>query len=291
MCVRYVVRVETESNDRELLSVLSPVAESNLQRHIEEGAEWQPQDLVPWDEGRNFAFMGGEDWAPDQSTLSEVGKLALTVGVLAADNMPSYHRELAYNLRTGPWWRWVGRWTAEENRHSIVLRDYLVLTRAVDPVELERVRMEHMTRSYIGPSMHLLDVLVNAAFEEAASALRHRNAAAVVGDPVAGKICERIAADDELQKVFYANVVTEALDIVPDQTARAIADRVREFQVPVIPLPGGRDSATELAEAGIYDPAKQNELIFAPLLKEWKIFDREFGPDGTKAIEELAALR
>lgn len=280
----------TEMNDQDLLDALAPVVTDNLERHIGIADGWQPQDMVPWDVGRNFEFLGGTDWAPDQSTLSEVGKLGLTVGVLAADNMPSYHRELAKRLLVGPWWRWVGRWTAEENRHSIVLRDFLVLTRAVDPVELERVRMTHMTTGYDLPPLHLLGVLVTAAFEEAASSIRHRNTAALCDDPVAAAIADRIAADDELQKVFFANLVNAALDLVPDQTVQVIAERMREFRVPVIPLPSDRDSTAELAAAGIYDPARQNELVFAPLIAEWKIAGREFGAAGEQARDELVKL-
>lgn len=284
--------VPNESNDRELLIALTTVVEAELDRHLSEADGWQPQDLVPWDEGRNFEFLGGVDWSPEQSTMNEVGKLGLTVGVLAADNLPSYHREISRHLTPGPWWHWVGRWTAEENRHSIVIRDYLVLTRAVDPVELERVRMTHMTSNYMAPPMRLLDVLVNSAFEEAASSIRLRNTGALGDDPVVAAICERIAADDELQTVFYANVVSAALDLVPDQAARAIADRVREFRVPLIPLPGGRDSTSELAEAGVYDPAREDELIFGPLLEQWKIFERnDLGAGGEQARAELAERR
>ena len=291
-----------ELNDKELLDALAHVVEENLARHFEIAEIWQPQDLVPWDQGKNFEFLGGVDWSPEQSTLSEIGKLALQVSVLAADNMPSYHRELAAvmttgresasPIRSGPWWRWVGRWTAEENRHSIVIRDYLVLTRAVDPVALERVRMAHMVASYVAPPMHLLEVLANSAFEEAAASIRHRNTAKLAGDPVVADICNRIALDDELQRDFFANVVSGALDLVPDQTVRAIANRVRDFQVPLIPLPEGADSTSELAAAGIYDRAREAELIFTPILEKWNIFGRtDFGPEGEKAREELAALK
>ena len=38
----------------------------------------------------------------------------------------------------GAWVNWVGRWTAEEGRHAIVLRDYLTVTRNIDPVLLVR---------------------------------------------------------------------------------------------------------------------------------------------------------
>ena len=291
-----------ELNDKELLDALAHVVDENLARHFAIAEIWQPQDLVPWDQGQNFEFLGGVDWSPEQSTLSEIGKLALQVSVLAADNMPSYHRELAAvmttgrepasPIRSGPWWRWVGRWTAEENRHSIVIRDYLVLTRAVDPVALERVRMAHMVASYIAPPMHLLEVLVNSTFEEAASSIRHRNTAKLVDDPVVADICNRIALDDELQRDFFANIVSAGLDLVPDQTVRAIADRVREFKVPLIPLPEGADSTSELAAAGIYDRAREAELIFTPMLEQWNVFGRtNFGPEGEKAREELASLK
>ncbi|MET8777608.1 acyl-ACP desaturase [Nocardia sp. NPDC050713] len=278
--------------DRELLEALADEVESNLRRHIDVADGWQPHDYVPWDDGRNFAFLGGDDWTPEQSELGDVAKLALTVSVLIADNLPSYHREIGKYLRTGAWWRWVGRWTAEENRHEILIRNYLMVTRSVDPVDLERQRMAHMTAGFRRPALHLLDVLANAAFEEAASAIRHRNTAALNENPMVTAIAARIAADDELQSVFFADLVAAAFAIAPDQTMRAIADRVAGFEVPSVALPDGRSSDEVLAEAGIYDRAKEGELVFAPLLRRWNVFDRtDLGPEGEQARAELEHLR
>ncbi|MEW1740734.1 acyl-ACP desaturase [Nocardia beijingensis] len=284
--------MQTLLTDRELLESLAVDVELLLRKHVDVADGWQPHDFVPWDDGRNFAFLGGDDWAPEQSELSETAKLALTVSVLIADNLPSYHREIGKYLRTGAWWRWVGRWTAEENRHEITIRNYLMVTRSVDPVELERLRMEHMTKGFRRPAMHLLDVLANCAFEEAASAVRHRNTAALGENPLVTAIAERIALDDALQSVFFADLVAAALDLAPDQTVRAIADRVAGFEVPTVTLPDGRSSDVVLAEAGIYDRSKEGELVFAPLLKRWNIFTRtDLGPDGESARDELAHLR
>ncbi|WP_067816953.1 acyl-ACP desaturase [Nocardia inohanensis] len=278
--------------DRELLETLAAAVESNLTRHLEVAAEWQPHDYVPWDDGRNFEFLGGTDWDPAQSELSETAKLALTISVLIADNLPSYHREVGKYLRTGPWWRWVGRWTAEENRHEILIRNYLMVTRAVDPVALERMRMAHMTAGYRRPALHLLDVLAVSAFEEAAAAVRHRNTAALGENPMVTAISERIALDDELQAEFFANLIAEALELTPDQTVRAIADQVAAFHVPTVQLADGRSSDEVLAEAGIYDRAREGELVFGPLLERWNIFTRtDFGETGEKARAELAHLR
>ncbi|WP_054816258.1 acyl-ACP desaturase [Nocardia arizonensis] len=278
--------------DRELLESLADEVELNLRRHTQVADGWQPHDFVPWDAGRNFEFLGGTDWAPEQSELSEVARLALTVSVLVADNLPSYHREVGKYLRTGAWWRWVGRWTAEENRHEIMIRNYLMVTRSVDPVELERLRMDHMTKGFRRPPQHLLAVLATCAFEEAAAAIRHRNTAALDENRLVTAISERIAADDELQSEFFADLVAAGFRIAPDQTMRAIADSVADFAVPSVTLADGRSSDDVLAAAGIYDPARQNELVFAPLLKRWNVFDRaDLGEDGERARAELAHLR
>src|SRR3984885_2483617 len=135
--------------EQRLLHDLEPVVAENLERHLKLAKEWMPHDYVPWSRGRDFAFLGGEDWRPEDSPLDPVAKTAMTVNLLTEDNLPSYHREIATRLgRDGAWGEWVGRWTAEEGRHGIALRDYLVVTRGVDPVELERLRMVHMAAGY-----------------------------------------------------------------------------------------------------------------------------------------------
>jgi len=284
--------VHTLLTDRELLASLSDEVEIILRRHTDTADIWQPHDYVPWDEGRNFAFLGGTDWDPSQVQLSKIAELALTVSVLIADNLPAYHRDLGRYLRTGPWWRWVGRWTAEENRHAITIRDYLMATRSVDPVELERHRMTHMTNGFRRQPLHLLDVLASWAFEETASAIRHRNTAALKENPLVTSISERIALDDELQAELFAQLVDAAFEQAPDQMMRAIADRVADFEIPSLTLPDGRNSTDVLAEAGIYDPAKESSLVFAPLLAKWNVFTRtDLGETGEHARAELAELR
>jgi acyl-[acyl-carrier-protein] desaturase len=123
----------------------------------------------------------------------------MITNLLTEDNLPSYHRQAAEHFSLdGPWGTWVGRWTAEEARHSIVLRDYLVVTRGVDPVALERARMEHMTHGF-GPTAeeearHKTDFLLSIAyvsFQELATRVSHRNTGKVCNDPIADRILQR----------------------------------------------------------------------------------------------------
>src|SRR5258707_12070222 len=133
--------------DLQLLHELEPVVETNLNRHMSMRKDWNPHDYIPWSDGKNYYALGGQDWDPDQSMLSEVAQVSMLQNLLTEDNLPSYHREIAMNFgMDGAWGQWVNRSTAEENRHGIALRDYLVVTRAIDPVKLEHLRVEQVTR-------------------------------------------------------------------------------------------------------------------------------------------------
>ena len=116
---------------------LEPVVARELARHLEVAREWMPHEYVPWSRGRDFdGPMGGEEWELSQSTLDAVSRTALVVNLLTEDNLPSYHREIHRCMGAdGAWGTWIGRWTAEEGRHGIAIRDYLMVTRAVDPID------------------------------------------------------------------------------------------------------------------------------------------------------------
>ena len=129
----------------QLLAALEPVVEENLNRHIDVAQEWMPHEYVPWSLGRDFKELGGDPWSVDQSQLSPIARTALEVNLLTEDNLPSYHREIDRAFgRESAWGEWVNRWTAEEGRHAFCIRDYLLVTRGVDPDELERARMDTM---------------------------------------------------------------------------------------------------------------------------------------------------
>jgi len=62
------------------------------------------------------------------------------VNLLTEDNLPSYHHEIALIFgREHAWGEWVHRWTAEEGRHAIAMRDYMLVARKVDPHILDEL--------------------------------------------------------------------------------------------------------------------------------------------------------
>jgi acyl-[acyl-carrier-protein] desaturase len=273
-----------------VLIELEPVVAQNLDRHLAIAKEWHPHDYVPWDEGRNFAFLGGEDWSPEQSRLDETAKAAMFVNLLTEDNLPSYHREIATRFgRDGAWGTWVGRWTAEENRHGVALRDYLVVTRGVDPVALERARMDYMTLGYDSGDKTPLEALAYVSFQELATRVSHRNTGKATGDPIADKLLARIATDENLHMVFYRNLMAAAFDIDPDLSMRAVTTEVVGFEMPGATMAGFRKNSMLIAKAGIYDLRLHYDEVVSPVLRAWRVYERtDLGPEGEKAREELA---
>ncbi|HEY5853104.1 MAG TPA: acyl-ACP desaturase [Aldersonia sp.] len=275
-----------------LLEELEPVVAANLDRHLGMAQEWHPHDYVPWSEGRDFKFLGGEDWSPEQSRLSETAKAAMITNLLTEDNLPSYHREIATRFgRDGAWGTWVGRWTAEENRHGIAMRDYLIVTRAVDPVALEQARMEHMTNGFASPAAVEAGFLPSVAyvtFQELATRVSHRNTGKACDDEIADRMLQRIAADENLHMIFYRNMCGAALDLAPDQALDAIDLIVENFQMPGAGMPNFRRNGVLMAKHGIYDLRQHLEEVLWPVLRKWRIFERnDFTSRGEQTRERM----
>ena len=213
--------------------------------------------------------------------------------LLTEDNLPSYHRVIAQNFTLDDaWGYWVGRWTAEENKHSVVMRDYLVVTRGVDPVALEEARMDHMTPATIADDKTALRVRSpTSPSRNSRPGSRTATPARSSGDPIADRMLARVAADENLHMLFYRNIVAGALDLTPDQTIKAIARRGHRFQMPGASMPGFRRNSMLIAKAGIYDLPQHHDEVVEPVLRKWNIFDRtDFGPEGEQARDELATF-
>lgn len=277
----------------EMLMELEPVVEGELNRHLSVAKEWFPHEYVPWSDGRTFdGVLDGEAWSPEDFSIPEAARVSLVVNLLTEDNLPSYHHEIATTFgRDGAWGTWVHRWTAEEGRHGIAIRDYLTVSRAVDPVALERARMTHMASGFATDYESMLGQLAYVSFQELATRVAHRNTGKASGDPVCERLLARVAADENLHMVFYRNLLAAAFELSPSQTMRAVTDVVTSFQMPGHGIEGFTRKSVTIALAGIYDLRQHRDEVLLPVLRQWKAFDIEgLDADGEQARDELAAF-
>jgi acyl-[acyl-carrier protein] desaturase len=281
----------TTSGTQALLKQLEATVEENLDRHLALAEDWMPHEYVPWSQGRTFAMLGGEPWSIEQSKLSPIARTALEVNLLTEDNLPSYHRELGCTFgRQGPWGVWVNRWTAEEGRHASCIRDYLLVTRGIDPEHLEQARMATLQAGFDSGGRPLLNACAYVSFQELATRVAHRNTGTYSEDPIAEKLLARIAMDENLHMIFYRNLVRAALEIAPSQTLRAITDEVTSFVMPGSVVPGFARKAVQIAQAGIYDLRIHHDDVIMPLVRHWGIFETQgLDAEGEQARQDLAA--
>src|SRR6201992_592892 len=294
--------MSAELTDLQLLRELEPVVEKNLNRHLTMHKNWNPHDYIPWSHAKNFYALGGQDWEPGQSQLSDLAQVAMVQNLMTEDNLPSYHREIAMNFGLdGAWGQWVNRWTAEENRHGIALRDYLVVTRAVDPFELEKLRIEVVNRGFSPGQNHqvraylcaesLFDSVIYVTFQELATRISHRNTGKACNEAIADQLLAKISADENLHMILYRDVTAAGFDASPNQAMRALHQVLRNFQMPGYQVPEFRRKAVAIAVGGVYDPRIHLDDVVMPVLKKWRIFEREdFTGEAANLRDDLALL-
>lgn len=264
-------------NDAAILEELSPRAGELLQRHLDTAKEWFPHTFVPWERGVNMGE--GYEWDPRAYPMPDAVRSALFVNLLTEDNLPYYHAHIAgmLGVHRDAWLTWNHRWTAEEDRHAMVIRDYLTVTQALDPFELECARMQQMSTAVVPEPPSVADTLAYVALQERATRISHRNTGKMLDDPAGTDVMVRVAQDENLHFLFYRDAYGAILELDPSTAVLAMERQVRDFQMPGVGIPGFKTHAYAIAKAGIYDLALHHDQILHPVVMRHFKFDRLTG--------------
>ena len=169
-----------------------------------------------------------------------------------------------------------------------MIRDYLTVTRSVDPVELERGRMQVSTGE--APTFdNVADALVYTTLQELATRISHRNTGQLLDDPAGRAVMIRVAADENLHHLFYRDMATEALARHPSEMVIAMERVVRAFAMPGTGIENFSRHARIIAEAGVYDFSVHYHQILVPIvLQRWDVEHLEgLSPEAEVAREQL----
>ncbi|WP_207842712.1 acyl-ACP desaturase [Williamsia soli] len=222
----------------ELLYALEKAIPEIMEDHNAAASPWNPHDWVPWTDGRNYAFLGGEDFDPDQPRpLPEDVTSALLALLLTKDNMPSYHRLMAQKASIfGAWQEVIGSWTAEDNRHAIALRDYLVVSRLMDPEVAEALRLQHMTKGKLQTPRSLtdyqiLDVLALLAVHELQCVAFEEKLIAESDSEVLEGIVGKILHDDRVQAKTFTAFINAGIDANITEALKSVDKAVAELEL------------------------------------------------------------
>ena len=255
--------------DVALLAELEGEAARLLDRHYNSTKMWHPHTMVPWSRGEDFE--PDYEWSPEEANIPAEVRSALYVNLLTEDNLPYYFRDIERMFgKDGAWGEWVRRWTAEEGRHAVVIRDYLTVTRAIDPVELEEGRMVQMSGGQVPEPPSAADGLIYVTLQELATRISHRNTGAKLEDKAGYDIMRRVAIDENHHFLFYRDAASAIIEIDPSMAVEAMARQVIGFAMPGEGIPQFNEHAKLIANAGIYNLAVHHEQILEPIvLKHW----------------------
>jgi acyl-[acyl-carrier-protein] desaturase len=273
-------------DDLALLKELEPEAERLLNRHLDSAEDWYPHDYVPWDRAQRLLTDG---FSYGEAELPEGVRSALLVNLLTEDNLPWYTRTISRMFGgESAWGVWAQRWTAEEGRHAIVMRDYITVSGLVEPRELEDGRMAQVSSAIVPEPESAADGMCYVAVQELATRISHRNTGTML-DKTGYDVMMKLSTDENRHHLFYRDMVSKLLELNPSLAVEALERQIVNFAMPGVGIPGFAEHSKAIAQAGIYDFAIHHEKIIVPLvLRQWAI-DKVEGLNATaeKARENL----
>ena len=281
-----------------LIEELEPVAAKLLERHMGVAKELFPHELVPYSRGKDFE--PGRQWVPEDADFGTAGteideavRSALYLNLLTEDNLPYYFRDIdrLFGSDTA-FGEWARNWTAEEGRHYIVMRDYFTVTRALDPIALERGRMIQVRGGQVPTPNDAFEGLAYVSMQELATRISHRNTGKLMKDEMGTAIMSRVGNDENLHYLFYRYLTSAALELDPSSTVLGIERAVRTFSMPGLGIPNFDAMSREVARAGIYDLLIHHDKIIEPVvMRHWKLMELTGLSDEAEAARESIIKR
>ena len=129
-------------------------------------------------------------------------------------------------------------------------------------------------------------------FQELATRVSHRNTGKACNETIADQLLQRVSADENLHMIFYRDVTEAGLDIAPNQAMNSLHRVLRNFKMPGYTVPEFRRKAVIIAVGGVYDPRIHLDDVVMPVLKKWRIFEREdFTGEAAAMRDDLGAAR
>ncbi|MGB9226215.1 acyl-ACP desaturase, partial [Mycobacterium sp.] len=108
---------------------------------------------------------------------------------------------------------------------------------------------------------------------------------------IADQLLAKISADENLHMIFYRDVSEAGFEASPNQAMRSLHKILRNFQMPGFQVPEFRRKAVAIAVGGVYDPRIHLDEVVMPVLKKWRIFEREdFTGEAGALRDDLALL-
>lgn len=260
---------------QEVLRAVEPTVRELMQKHRDGRKLWMPSDLMPADE------LADANYEADLKSLRERARglpdgvrVAIALNLLTEEGLPHFHRLVAvYMGHHGAWAEWNNLWTAEEDRHGCVLRDYVRDARVFNMKALEEMQFQYIESGF-DPDWKddPYRLLAYTSLQEKATQTSHANAGRLAGnyEPKLQKILAHICADEARHYVFYRDSFSAVMKLDINRALHALAAVAPALAMPGHNIAGFAQMSEVERRAGIYGPREYLKLV-EELVRHWAI--------------------
>ncbi len=221
--------------------------------------------------------------------ISAPARVALALNLLTEEGLPHFHRILAVYLgNESHWHRWTNLWTAEEDRHGLILHDYTRDAQVFDRLVVEKMQFDYL-RAGFAPDWDRdpYRVFVYTSLQERATQISHANTGKLASEfePMIGEVLANVAKEEARHYTFYRSVFKEVLKRDPNQALESAARIMPAIDMPGVSMPHFRELADVVRRAGIYGPRDYMKIV-EEQIRFWAIDKLEGLNDAGKKAQE-----
>ncbi len=279
----------------EVLAELEPLVEEMMEEHLRKRRLWMPSDFLPADEQEDEDDIRRLAKLRERARgLGDAIRVAVVVNLLTEEGLPHFHRLLSKYLGDeSVWGQWNRMWTAEEDRHGMVLHDYARESRLFRMREVELMQFAYQEAGF-EPAWDKdpYRVFVYTTLQERATQISHRNTGDMAGEyePTLQGILKNVAADEARHFVFYRKVFKAILDIDPNRALQSALAVMPSIDMPGLTMPNFKEMADIIRRMDIYTPWHYKEIA-ENATKFWKIGSMTgLNEAGRKAQEKIMRI-
>ncbi|MCF8243439.1 MAG: acyl-ACP desaturase [Melioribacteraceae bacterium] len=285
---------ETQSK-AEVLAALEDKVKKWMEMHIEKRKLWFSSDFLPAEE-KNSEDQENNILKLRQRVkgIKDSARVAIGLNLITEEGLPHFHRLISQHLGDRSFWsKWNNLWTAEEDRHGNVLRDYARDSRLFNFSRLEQMQYVYQEKGF-NPDWDKdpYRVFVYTTLQERATQFSHKNTGDYVGseEPLIKGILTSIAADEAKHYTFYRNVFKSIIEIDPNRALQSAVNILPAIDMPGISMPNFREMADVVRRADIYGPRDYKKIV-EEAISFWKIDVLEGLNDiGRKAQDKIMQI-
>ncbi|SEQ91273.1 acyl-[acyl-carrier-protein] desaturase [Solimonas aquatica] len=248
---------------------------AEMQAHTERRKLWFPNDLIPADAEQTAEAEAEIARMRDAARgLPDTVRVAVALNLLTEEGLPHFHRLISTHLgNSRPWAAWNRLWTAEEDRHGCLLRDYVRDARLFDMGALERLQFQYIEAGFEPEwEQDPYRLLAYTSLQEKATQVSHANTGRLCAsiEPMAQRVFAHIAGDESRHYQFYRAVFGAILKRDPERALNSLLKVMLGFAMPGHAISGYDDMSEVVRRAGIFC-ARQYRKIVDELLDFWQI--------------------